>query len=133
MKDKISLIIIYSLCHFIVDFVCAIFILGKLPYITNTNDILIVAIIIYNLFLPIYYICLGMDMPRWLTTFSILSYATTMRWTVYLSFSFFPVVFWSQFSDWCFQSGHKGMEYFLISKFFGTNLIKFLCFSCFLF
>ena len=43
MKDKISLITIYSLCHFIVDFVCAIIILEKLPYITNTNDILIVA------------------------------------------------------------------------------------------
>lgn len=59
MKDKISLITIYSLCHFIVDFVCAIFILGKLPYITNTNDILIVAIIIYNFFAFAFQVPLG--------------------------------------------------------------------------
>ena len=59
MKDKISFITIYSLCHFIVDFVCAIFILGKLPYITNTNDILIVAIIIYNFFAFAFQVPLG--------------------------------------------------------------------------
>ncbi len=50
MKNKISLISIYSLSHFIVDFVCAIFILGKLPYIANTNDEFVISIIIYNFF-----------------------------------------------------------------------------------
>ena len=38
MKNKIGFVSIYSLCHFIVDFVCAIFILGRLPYIANTNS-----------------------------------------------------------------------------------------------
>lgn len=50
MKKKISFISIYGLCHFIVDFVCAIFILGKLPYIANTYSDFSIAVIIYNFF-----------------------------------------------------------------------------------
>ena len=50
MKNKIGFVTIYSLCHFIVDFVCAIFILGKLPHIVNTNSELVTAIVIYNFF-----------------------------------------------------------------------------------
>ena len=50
MKNKISFISIYGLCHFIVDFVCAIFILGKLPYIANTYSDFSIAVIIYNFF-----------------------------------------------------------------------------------
>lgn len=50
MKNKIEVVSIYSLCHFIVDFVCAIFILGRLPYIANTNNEFITSVIIYNFF-----------------------------------------------------------------------------------
>ena len=49
MKNRIGFISIYSLSHFIVDFVCAIFILGKLPYIANTNS----GILITSIVLPI--------------------------------------------------------------------------------
>ena len=44
MKNKIGFVSVYSLCHFIVDFVCAIFILGKLPYISNTNNEFVLAV-----------------------------------------------------------------------------------------
>ena len=50
MKNKIGVISIYSICHFIVDFVSAIFILGKLSYIANTNIEFIISVIIYNFF-----------------------------------------------------------------------------------
>lgn len=50
MKNKIGVVSIYSLCHFMVDFVCAIFILGKLPYIANTNNEFIISVIVYNFF-----------------------------------------------------------------------------------
>ena len=50
MKNKIGFVTIYGLCHFIVDFVCAIFILGKLLHIANTNSELVTAMIIYNFF-----------------------------------------------------------------------------------
>ena len=59
MKNKISFIAIYSLSHFIVDFVCSIFILGNLPYIANSNNELIVAIIIYNFFAFAFQVPLG--------------------------------------------------------------------------
>lgn len=59
MKNKIGFISIYSLCHFIVDFVCAIFILGKLPYFANTNSELFTAIIIYNFFAFAFQVQLG--------------------------------------------------------------------------
>ena len=50
MKSKIGFVTIYGLCHFIIDFVCAVFILGKLSYIANTSSELVIAIIIYNFF-----------------------------------------------------------------------------------
>jgi len=50
MKNKIITVSIYSLCHFIVDFTCSIFILGKLPYIAKTNSEFIISVIIYNFF-----------------------------------------------------------------------------------
>ena len=50
MKNKNGIVLVYSLCHFIVDFICVIFILGKLPYISNTNSELIISVIIYNFF-----------------------------------------------------------------------------------
>ena len=59
MKNKIRFVTIYSLCHFIVDFVCAIFILGKLPHIANTNSELIIAMIIYNFFAFAFQVPLG--------------------------------------------------------------------------
>lgn len=59
MKNKVGIVSIYSLCHFIVDFVCAIFILGKLPYIANTNNEFITAVIIYNFFAFAFQVPLG--------------------------------------------------------------------------
>ena len=50
MKNIIGFISIYGLSHFIVDFVCAIFILGKLPYIANTNSEFVISVIVYNFF-----------------------------------------------------------------------------------
>ena len=59
MKNKIGFVSIYSLCHFIVDFVCAIFILGRLPYIANTNSDFIISVIIYNFFAFAFQVPLG--------------------------------------------------------------------------
>ena len=59
MKNKIGFVSIYSICHFIVDFVCAIFILGKLPYISNTNNEFVTAMIIYNFFAFAFQVPLG--------------------------------------------------------------------------
>ena len=59
MKNKVEVVSIYSLCHFIVDFVCAIFILGKLPYIANTNNEFIASVIIYNFFAFAFQVPLG--------------------------------------------------------------------------
>lgn len=59
MKNKIGVVSIYSLCHFIVDFICAIFILGKLPYIAKTNSELITSVIIYNFFAFAFQVPLG--------------------------------------------------------------------------
>lgn len=59
MKNKIGFISIYSVCHFIMDFVCAIFILGKLPYIVNTNSEFAIAMIIYNFFAFAFQVPLG--------------------------------------------------------------------------
>lgn len=59
MKNRIELISIYSICHFIVDFVCAIFILGKLPYIAHTNSEFITSVIIYNFFAFAFQVPLG--------------------------------------------------------------------------
>lgn len=50
MKNKVGIISIYSLSHFIVDFVCAIFVLGKLPYIANTESDFLISVIVYNFF-----------------------------------------------------------------------------------
>ena len=59
MKNKIGFVSIYSLCHFIVDFVCAIFILGKLPYIANANSEFIISVITYNFFAFAFQVPLG--------------------------------------------------------------------------
>lgn len=59
MKNKIGVVSIYSLCHFIVDFTCAIFILGKLPYIAKTNSEFIASVIIYNFFAFAFQVPLG--------------------------------------------------------------------------
>ncbi len=59
MKNKIGFVLIYSLCHFIVDFVCAIFILGKLPHIANTDSEFFTAMIIYNFFAFAFQVPLG--------------------------------------------------------------------------
>lgn len=59
MKNKIGFVSIYSICHFIVDFVCAIFILGKLPYISNTSNEFVTAMIIYNFFAFAFQVPLG--------------------------------------------------------------------------
>lgn len=50
MKNKVGIISIYSLSHFIVDLVCAIFVLGKLPYIANTESDFLISLIVYNFF-----------------------------------------------------------------------------------
>lgn len=59
MKNKIGVVSIYSFCHFIVDFICAIFILGKLPYIAKTNSEFITSVIIYNFFAFAFQVPLG--------------------------------------------------------------------------
>ena len=59
MENKKISILIYSFCHFIVDFVCAIFILGQLPYIAQTNSEIFIAIIIYNFFAFAFQVPLG--------------------------------------------------------------------------
>ena len=59
MKNKIGFISIYSLSHFIVDFVCAIFILGKLPYFAATTSEFATAIVIYNFFAFAFQVPLG--------------------------------------------------------------------------
>ena len=60
MKEKISLVTIYSLCHFIVDFVCAILILGKVPHIiVNGSSEFFTAVIIYNFFAFAFQVPLG--------------------------------------------------------------------------
>lgn len=59
MKDKIGIVSTYSLCHFIVDFVCAVFILGNLPSIAKTNSEFITSVIIYNFFAFAFQVPLG--------------------------------------------------------------------------
>lgn len=67
MKDKIGIVLTYGLCHFIVDFVCAVFILGNLPSIARTNEFitsvinskLITSVIIYNFFAFAFQVPLG--------------------------------------------------------------------------
>ena len=61
MKKRIA---IYSLCHFIVDFVCAIYILGRLPQIANTDSDLFASIIVYNFFAFAYQVPLGYLLDR---------------------------------------------------------------------
>ena len=59
MKNKIGFVSIYSVCHFIVDFVCAIFVLGKIPYYANTNIDYTIAVVIYNFFAFAFQVPLG--------------------------------------------------------------------------
>lgn len=59
MKNKITIVTIYSLCHFIVDFACVIFILGKLPNFANTNSEFIISVFIYNFFAFAFQVPLG--------------------------------------------------------------------------
>lgn len=65
MKNKIGVVSIYSLCHFIVDFICAIVILGKLPYISNTNEEFVISVIIYNFFAFAFQVPLGCILDRY--------------------------------------------------------------------
>lgn len=62
--NKIKLISIYSICHFIVDFVCAIYILGQLPYITNSASEYIVSVIIYNFLAFAFQVPLGIILDK---------------------------------------------------------------------
>lgn len=59
MKNKASSMIIYSICHFIVDFVCAIFVLGKLVPIAESMQDAIMAAIVYNFFAFAFQVPLG--------------------------------------------------------------------------
>ena len=67
MKNKIGYISIYSLSHFIVDFVCAIFILGKLPYIANTNSEFVISVIVYNFFAFAFQVPIGYILDKFKT------------------------------------------------------------------
>ena len=67
MKNKIGFISIYSLSHFIVDFVCAIFILGKLPYIANTNSEFVISVIVYNFFAFAFQVPIGYILDKFRT------------------------------------------------------------------
>ena len=67
MKNKIGFISIYSLSHFIVDFVCAIFILGKLPYIANTNSEFVISVIVYNFFAFAFQVPIGYILDKFKT------------------------------------------------------------------
>ena len=59
MKSKIGFISIYSLSHFIVDFVCAVFVLGKLPHIAYTVKDFAISVVIYNFFAFAFQVPLG--------------------------------------------------------------------------
>lgn len=67
MNNKIGFVSIYSLCHFIVDFVCAIFILGKLPYIANTNSEFVISVILYNFFAFAFQVPIGYILDKFKT------------------------------------------------------------------
>lgn len=59
-----KLISIYSISHFIVDFVCAIFILGRIPVIANNVSEYIWAVVIYNFFAFAFQVPLGFIMDK---------------------------------------------------------------------
>ena len=59
MKHKIGFISIYGFGHFVVDFVSAIYILGKLPGLANTYNDIFIAIVMYNFFAFAFQVPLG--------------------------------------------------------------------------
>ena len=59
MKKRIGFISVYSISHFIVDFVCAIFVLGRLPYFAASTDEFAAAVVIYNFFAFAFQVPLG--------------------------------------------------------------------------
>lgn len=67
MKNKIGCISIYSICHFIVDCVCAIFILGKLPYIASSDYEFFISVILYNFFAFAFQVPLGYILDKFKT------------------------------------------------------------------
>lgn len=64
MKNKIKLMSIYGFGHFIVDFVCAIYVLGKIPYISASTAEYIVAVILYNFFAFAFQVPLGIILDK---------------------------------------------------------------------
>lgn len=64
MKNKTKLISIYGIGHFIVDFVCAIYVLGKIPYISGSTAEYIVAVILYNFFAFAFQVPLGIILDK---------------------------------------------------------------------
>lgn len=61
MKNK-KIIILYSISHFIVDFLCANFMIGQAMNVVTTNSNYIISIIIYNFFAFAFQVPLGMVM-----------------------------------------------------------------------
>ena len=64
MKNLIKDISIYSICHFIVDFVSCIFVLGVASYYCNSNIEYYAEILLYNFFAFAFQVPLGMLMDK---------------------------------------------------------------------
>ncbi|MBP3256306.1 MAG: hypothetical protein J6M60_07485 [Clostridia bacterium] len=64
MKHKLALISIYSVCHFVVDFVCAIFMLGNIPFIAQSESEFVISLIIYNFFAFAFQVPLGLVLDK---------------------------------------------------------------------
>lgn len=67
MKNKTGLMFIYSICHFIVDFVCVIFVIGKLVPLASTVENAIMAAVVYNFFAFAFQVPLGYLLDKFKT------------------------------------------------------------------
>jgi len=63
MKNKILIVSTYTICHFIVDFLCALFIVNLLVNLNNTHNYWI-AILLYNFFAFAFQVPLGIVIDK---------------------------------------------------------------------
>ncbi len=64
MKKTIKSMSIYSICHFLVDFVSCIFVLGVAPQFCESDEIYIAQVIIYNFFAFAFQVPMGFLMDK---------------------------------------------------------------------
>ena len=64
MGTKIKSMTIYSICHFIVDFVCCLFVLGVAPAFCENNEMYYAEVIIYNFFAFAFQVPMGFLMDK---------------------------------------------------------------------